>query len=60
MSYTIRRQGDSDSYNVVELCCDKASDIETLPKTYAPGSVCIVIENSDVYMLNTKKEWKKI
>lgn len=60
MSYAMRRQGDSDAYNVVELCCDKASDIDSLPTHFGSGSVCLVIATGDVYMLGVDKQWKKI
>lgn len=43
---------------LVELVIDKESDLTSVPTHYAPGSVCIVIESSNVYMLNNEKEWK--
>ena len=40
---------------------DKEEDLDEVPITgCAPGSVCFIIETSDVYMLNSNKEWKKI
>ena len=45
----------------MELVCDTEADVETLPTVNcAAGSSCLVIETSNVYILNSKKEWKKI
>ena len=55
-----------------EITCDSVADIQDLPtnkgignirspediiKLCATGSIAIVIETSDVYMLNTEGEW---
>lgn len=55
-----------------EFICDKVADIENLPsnqglgniragddlsKLCSTGSIAIVLETSDVYMINTEGEW---
>lgn len=47
-------------YDYQEFVCDTPDDIEKLPKDCAAGSHAFVIETSDVYMLNSQKEWKKL
>lgn len=42
---------------LVELVVDTKNDLISVPNHYAPGSTCIVIEDSDVYMLNHEKIW---
>lgn len=60
MSYAIKRQGDSDEYNVIEIIADKREDLDTIPIDFSQGSTCFIIDTSEVYMLNGKKEWKLI
>lgn len=57
----IIKQNDNVSAYVKEYVVDYESDIEdiSLGNTY-PGSTCICIENSEVYMLNGEKKWKKL
>ena len=57
--FTVIRTADKSMAYVVELVVDKESDVASIPvDTYLPGSTCIVIESSNVYMLNNEKEWK--
>jgi hypothetical protein len=58
--FNIIKQGDHASAYVTEFVADEEADVTNLPTTVAPGSSCIVIETSDVYMFNNKKEWKKL
>ena len=56
-------QGDTTTYEVVSLVADTEIDIATIAAEYPdakPGSTCFVIETSNVYILNNKKEWKEI
>lgn len=48
------------AYNVVKLVLDSTDDLVYLSKDYAPGSTAFIIDTSESYMLNSKKEWKKI
>ena len=36
------------------------TDIKDLPVDVQPGSTCIVVNPTSVYMLNTKQEWVKL
>lgn len=56
------KQKDTVNAYYTEYVIDKVSDIADLPKLSecAPGSVAICIENSEVYMLSTKGQWKII
>ncbi len=58
--FNIMKQNDRVSTYVTEYVADKESDIADLPTNVYPGSVCIVVESSNVYMLNNDKEWKII
>ena len=56
------KQGDTVDYGIIEAVCDSAADLDNLPKdgSWYPGSTCLVIEDSSVWMLNSTNEWKKI
>lgn len=56
----IRQQNDNIQTYVNEYVADTEADIKDLPTNIYPGSVCIVIETSNVYMLNSEKKWKKL
>lgn len=44
-----------------EYWCDTEADVSSIVKdNVAPGSIVIVIETGNAYMLNSKKEWKPI
>lgn len=60
MGYSLIKQDNDVAYNIREFMCDSPSDLVNLPTDAAPGSTCIVISSSTVYMLNTNKEWKEI
>ncbi len=60
MAISITKQQDKTYAYVTEYVADTVADVDTLPTTAAPGSICIVIEDSSVYMLNTNREWKKL
>lgn len=52
-------QGDKTMPHVGEFVADTESDVSKIStSSISPGSTCIVIETSNVYMLNSSKEWK--
>lgn len=62
MAYSrIKKQDHMNSY-YTEIVCDTLADLATLPKQpeCATGSCAIVIETSDVYVLNSQGEWVNI
>lgn len=63
MGYTRIKQQDHNNTYYTEFVIDKIEDIATLPTNFnqvAPGSVAICIEDSEVYMLNTKGRWEML
>lgn len=60
LMFNIVKQSDHATAYVTEFVADTEADVANLPTTVAPGSTCIVIDTSNVYMLNNKKEWKQI
>lgn len=61
MGFYLKQQSSRMDYSYREYILDKERDLDEVPITgCAPGSVCFVIETSEVYMLNSNKEWKKI
>ena len=61
VQYKITKQADRTTPYVVEIVVDNVADVwQIKTDTYAPGSTIIVLENSSVYMLSNKKEWKEL
>lgn len=59
MNYFSIKTADKSSAYVEEFVVNTDADVALIPvELIAPGSTCIVIENSTVYMLNIDKEWK--
>lgn len=58
--YKVIKQDNNIMYNIREYACDTPDDIENLPTNIEMGSICIVISTSEVYMLNSAKEWVKL
>lgn len=60
MAYTRIKQQDHNNTYYTEFVIDTAQDVSTLPtdeESVSIGSVAICIENSEVYMLNSKRQW---
>ena len=55
----IKQGGDETAY-VKDFVADTRVDINSLPTSCAPGSSCLVIEDSSVWMLNGNKVWQAI
>lgn len=47
------------SYGIKEWVCDTPEDLTSLPVSEM-GSTAFVISSSEVYMLNSDREWVKI
>lgn len=47
-------------YDVNSYVCDIEDDVTLLPTKVSMGSTAFVIETSNIYMLNSNKEWVKI
>ncbi len=61
--YSMYKQNDNISAYVSEFVCDTEDDIKNLPteknKVY-PGSTCLVVSTSEIYILNASRQWVKI
>lgn len=63
MGYTTLKQGNQQDTYYTEYAVDTPTDLASLPteeRYVKPGSVAIVISTSDVYMLNSQREWVMI
>lgn len=47
------------AYGVKEYICDTNADVDLLPLDDVPGSSALVIDSGDLYILNSKHEWKR-
>lgn len=45
-------------YNVDEFVIDTPEDLESLPKRSAMGSIALCLSNSEVYVKDSKGQWK--
>ena len=52
MVFYVTQNGDT-NYGIYELVLDKVKDIKDIPKVCAPGSSCIVIEDSSIWLLGS-------
>ena len=60
MGYTRIRQQDHNNTYYTEFAVDTVQDIQTLPtdtNEVSVGSAAICLENSEVYMLNSRGQW---
>lgn len=58
MGYIIANIGNSSNIPCWDIRCDTEQDLGELDvKRIPPGSTVYIIENSTLYMLNSKKEW---
>lgn len=53
-------QSGHNAYGIKQYVVDTEKEIDNLPIDDQMGSSALVIETSDVYMLNGKKEWVKL
>lgn len=65
MAYYITQEGDESDTKRVSVVINSRADLDTLPTYWAPGSDCLCIGDSTVYILTiadetTVKEWKEI
>ena len=57
MSINAYKENDTSKYNLTEYLCDTKADVISLPTDVAIGSVALVAETTDVYILNGSREW---
>ena len=56
---SILKQSGKDQYGICEFAVDTAEELKKLPKC-AHGSMALVIDESDVYILQGDSKWKKL
>ena len=57
MGFYLKQQSSRMDYSYREYILDKEEDLNKVPThTCSPGSVCFVIETSDVYMLDNNQK----
>ena len=52
MVFYVTQHGDT-AYGITELVVDKREDIKDISKNCSPGSSCMVIEDSSIWMLGS-------
>lgn len=60
MAYSSYQNSDNIVPYYVSLVADYLSDVETLPTEVAPGSTCLVIEDSSLWILGNDEVWHQI
>ena len=61
MGYRYTQQNDDVTYKVNSYVADTKADVAFIDVTNdEPGTTCIVLEDSSVYMLDTQKDWREL
>ena len=58
--YTVIQQADTVQYNKYDCIVDLLEDLDILPTEWSPGSTCIVLEDSSVWMLGNDRVWHEL
>ena len=53
-------QSGHQGYGIKEYVLDTPEDLQDLPITDKAGSTAFIISTSQVYMINSKGEWKEV
>ena len=53
-------QSGHQGYGFKEYVLDESFDLDNLPVTDKMGSTAFIISTSQVYMINSKGEWKEV
>lgn len=53
-------QSGHQGYGIKEYVLDTPADLDNLPITDKAGSTAFIISTSQVYMINSKGEWKEV
>lgn len=60
MAYTAYQNSDNIVPYYQDIVADSLSDINTLPTDSAPGSTCLVLEDSSVWVLGSDRVWHEV
>lgn len=58
--YSLYASDDNISYGIKKFILDTEEDINMLPKNIQSGSSALVMNNSQLYILNNEKKWIKL
>lgn len=53
-------QSGHQGYGIKEYVLDTPTDLDNLPITDKTGSTAFIISTSQVYMINSKGEWREV
>lgn len=53
-------QSGHQGYGIKEYILDTPDDLDNLPVTDKAGSTAFIISTSQVYMINSRGEWKEV
>ena len=61
MAYAMTKRGTMDNVVANEFYCDTAADLDNInPSEITFGSVAIVLDDMEVFIANSKKEWQSM
>ena len=61
MAAKMTKRGSQDNEVTYEFMCDTIADLNTIdPKYITMGSVAVIIENFEVFIANSKKQWVEV
>lgn len=61
MAYKMTKSGSLDNEITNEFFCDAASDLANIPSNLINlGSIAVVLDGMQVFIANSKKEWKSM
>ena len=61
MAYVMTKRGQMDNAVANEFMCDTAADLAKIEKSEITfGSVAVVLDGMEVFIANSKKEWKSM
>ncbi len=56
--YKMTKRGSLDNETTNEFFCDTQADLTAIPASQINlGSIAIIVENMEVYIANSKKQW---
>lgn len=53
-------QSGHQGYGIKEYVLDTLTDLDNLPVTDKAGSTAFIISTSQIYMINSRGEWKEV
>lgn len=60
MAISIYSNSGIKNYGIKHFVLDTENDLNQLSTIYTPGTTAFIVETSQTYMLNNKKEWIQI